>query len=183
MPLLVLVLACASGPTTSAAPPAVSPAPPAATPAPAAPVEAAPPPATPRDAADDAFNAAMQAYETKAPGAGPLVEQALGAYRALGTLDSDGQFHVAVLQLAADEPADARKTCAALLAAHPDHLLALGIDARAAQKLGDTKAAHADWDHLVAAWDKPREALPEYEDHDRFLEVLQNEALTALATP
>ena len=180
--MLVLALLGCNEPAPPSAPaftpPTTSLAPAAATPA----VAEAPAAATPRSMADDAFNEAMQAHETGNPAAAKAVPRALTAYKALGTIDTDGQFHVALLELAADDAAAARKTCDTILAAHPNHLFALGTAGRAAVKSGDAKAARAYYERLVAAWDQPREALPEYEDHDRLLVVFQKEALTSLAT-
>lgn len=182
MLIVLALLGCNQPAPTSApafTPPSTSPAPaPAVAPAAA---EAAPA-STPRSMADDAFNEAMMAYEKGDPAAAKAVPRALAAYKALGNIDTDGKFHVALLELAVDDPAAARATCDGILAGHPNHLFALGTAGRAAVKAGDDKAARGYYERLVAAWDQPREALPEYEDHDRLLPVFQKEALTALAT-
>lgn len=179
---VLALLGCNQPAPTSA--PAFTPPSASLAPAPSAPSApaAAPPTTTPRAMADAAFNDAMQAYETGDPAAATAVPRALAAYKAIQGIDSDGKFHVALLEIAVNDPAAARATCDAILAAHPNHLFALGTAGRAAVKAGDTKAARAYYERLVAAWDQPREALPEYEDHDRLLPVFQKEALTALAT-
>lgn len=181
--MLLLLLACDSPPSTR------EPIGPAATPAPA-PAEAAvapAPPATPaepkppRAVADEAFNAAMRAYEGGSPEAATLVPRAIAAYGALPTVDSDGLFHLALLHLAAGDAAAARTTCEQGLARHPAHLLLLATAGKAAGKLGDAAGAQGYYQRLVAAWDQPREPLPEYEDHDRLLPIYQQEALGFLA--
>ena len=185
--MLFLFLAC-GGETPPAATPTASPAP-ATTPAPAAlQTDAAPSgpvvvPAAPssdpaRAAADDAFTAAMKAHQSGEE-SGSLVNKALSAYAALPTLDTDGRFHVAVLQGAAGDYPAAKATAEAILAEHPHHLLAIGAAARAAKEAGDTAAAKAWYQRYMDAWPLPRETLPEYKEHASLLEKLRAEAAAA----
>lgn len=146
----------------------------------AAPAE---PPVDPaRAAADEAFNNAMRADQAQTPDASELVASARAAYGAL-TLDSDGLLHLALLELAAGDPKAACATAERILIDHPDHLLAMGTCARASQRLGDTAANRVWQERFVAAWDRPREDLPEFEHHARMLPALQKEAVTALTAP
>jgi hypothetical protein len=177
--LFLLVLACDPAvPPSPPAPAAV--ATPLASPAPVAEVE---PPADPvRAAADQAFNDAMRADQAGAADAPALVARAREAYGRI-ELDSDGLFHLALLEMAAGEHGAACKTAERILVDHPDHLLAIGACARAATRGGDTAGARVWQERFVAAWDRPREALPEFDHHDRLLPILQREAVTALTAP
>lgn len=141
-----------------------------------------PPPApeTPRDQADALFNEAMMASEAndseKLMQAQP---RALAAYRALGAIDDDGTYHVAVLELAAAQYTEARATAATLLAKNPKHLLALAVSMRAAARAGDAAAARDFAKRLLDAYDaESLRALPEYQDHARMLPAGRTEAQT-----
>lgn len=130
-----------------------------------------PTPETPRDRADALFNEAMMASESNdAAALAQSLPRALAAYQALGAIDDDGTYHVAVLELAGAKFTEARATAATMLAKNPKHLLALAVSMRAASRAGDTAAARDFAKRLLDAWDteSPR-ALPEYQDHARML--------------
>ena len=170
--MLFLLLACEPAapvvPTPAAPPPAPS---------------AAEPPVDPaRAAADEAFNDAMRADQAGTADAPELVARARAAYGALA-LDSDGLLHLALLELAAGDPAAACATAERILVDHPDHLLAIGTCARASQRRGDAAATRSWQERFVAAWDRPREDLAEFEHHARMLPALQKEAVMALTAP
>lgn len=158
-------------------PPSTPPAPPAL---PAAPMPAQP--QTPREAADQLFNAAMTAAERRDEATSArLLPGAMAAYRALAPLDGDGLFHLAALELAAGKYDDALATCATLLATQPNHLLALGLSLRSAERKGDLPAARAFAQRLLAAYDAESvRPLPEYQDHQRLLPTYRTEAQARL---
>lgn len=168
---------------------------PAPTAAPALPPMAAPPfappppeaampsaPASPREAADQLFNAAMMADEQNDQATlAQVLPRALAAYRGLAPLDGDGTFHLASLELAGARDTEARATCATLLATNPNHLLALGISLRAAERMGDATGTRDFAQRLLKAWDsESTRALPEYRDHERMLPTYRAEAMAAL---
>ena len=139
-------------------------------------------PASPREAADQLFNAAMTASEQQDQATlSTVLPQALAAYGALGPLDGDGAFHLAALQLAGGHLAEARATCATLLKTNPGHLLALGISQRAAERAGDAPAARDFAQRLLRAYDaEAARPLPEYQDHQRMLPSYRSAALAAV---
>lgn len=137
-----------------------------------------PAPATPRDEADALFNQVMMASETNdRETLTQVLPGALAAYRALGALDDDGAYHVALLELVGAKFAEARATSATLLAKNPKHLLALAVSMRAAAGDGDTAAARDFAKRLLEAYDSESlRALPEYQDHARMLPNYRAEA-------
>lgn len=139
-------------------------------------------PASPREAADQLFNTAMMAGEQKDQATlAQVLPQALAAYRALAPLDGDGTFHLAALELEGAKYAEARATCATLLATNPNHLLALGISRRAAEQTGDAAGARDFAQRLLKAWDaESTRPLREYQDHQRVLPAYRAEAMAAL---
>ncbi|MBL8918781.1 MAG: hypothetical protein JNJ54_07990 [Myxococcaceae bacterium] len=170
--------------------PAPSAAPVAPMAAPAMPPMASPPfappmpsqPASPREAADELFNAAMMAAERNDQATlARVLPGAMAAYRALSPLDGDGSFHLAALELTGGRFSEARATCAAVLTTNPKHLLALGVSLRAAERAGDTAAARGFAQRLLEAYDgEASRPLPEYQDHQRMLPAYRAEAMAAL---
>lgn len=160
--------------------------PPPSGPAPgAAALPALPPPsgtATPRERADTLFNAVMMASEQGDQAAlAQAAPQAIAAYRQLASLDNDGVYHLAALQLANKEFAAARTTAEGLLAKEKGHLLALSVAAQAAAGAGDQGAAKAHYQRLLDAYDaEVVRQLPEYHDHQRMLPGLREAARQAL---
>lgn len=139
-------------------------------------------PLGPRELADALFNDAMTASESgQGAEAAVLLPQALSAYQGLGLLDDDSQFHVALLQLAAKNPKEARAAAERILAKEPKHLLALGVAALAAQDSQDAAGARAYSQRLVDAY--PAESAlhrPEYEQHARVMATYLERARQAL---
>ena len=138
-------------------------------------------PESPRETADLLFNQAMMANEQNdEAGLAQVLPGALAAYRALGELDDDGSYHVALLQLAGGKLSEARATSAGLLAKNPHHLLALAVSMHAAQKANDAAAARDFAQRILKAYDaEVGQPLPEYRDHGRMLPTYRAEALTA----
>ena len=139
-------------------------------------------PASPREAADQLFNTAMMAGEQKDQATlAQVLPRALAAYRALAPLDGDATFHLAALELEGAKDAEARATCATLLATNPNHLLALGISRRAAERMGDAAGARDFAQRLLKSYDaESTRPLPEYQDHQRMLPTYRDEAMSAL---
>lgn len=158
-----------------------APAPSMPMPMPQRPVAPGPEGGATRQQADSLFNAVMTASET---GDQATVTQmlpgALAAYRALGPLDDDGTFHVAILELSGGRYAEARTTAAALLAKNPKHLLALAVSMRAAVRGGDAAAAREFAKTLLEGYEQEvTRPLPEYQDHGRVLPSVRAEAEAA----
>lgn len=176
--MFLLLAACATEP---APPPPATPAPVVA-PAPvSAPAPEAPPADPARTAADEAFNTAMRAFEGQAPEAPVALAAALAAYQSLENVDSDGLFHVALIQLAMDDAKGARESAERVLGDYPEHIFALDIAARAADKLGDAAAAKAYYQKVSAGVGKPHPDLPEYEHHARLVDKIEARAAGWLA--
>lgn len=163
--------------------PAPAPAmPPMAAPAFAPPQPAPSQPASPREAADELFNVAMMASEKNDQATlAQALPQAIAAYRALGSLDGDATYHLAALELTGGRDAEARATCATLLTANPNHLLALGISMQAAERAGDAMARRDFAERLMKGYDAEAvRQLPEYRDHQRMLPNYRADAMAAL---
>ena len=142
-----------------------------------APPPAAPPPAqSPRMTADQLFNRAMMAHETRqTPQAAILLSEAINAYQGLEPLDADGLFHLASLQFADGDMAGARATADRILAMAPSHLLALGVAARASEKSAPNEAREY-WQRYLAAFDEQQGRVPEYAHHQQLFPILNGEA-------
>jgi len=137
---------------------------------------------TPRQQADALFNVVMSAAEQgDAKTVSEALPEAMRAYQGLGELDSDGIFHVALLQLSGKDFAGARATAEVILSKLPNHLLALSVAAKAAASAGDAKAARAYNEQLLSAYDtEVLKTLPEYQDHARVLPTERDLARKAL---
>jgi tetratricopeptide (TPR) repeat protein len=92
---------------------------------------------TPRQAADALFDRAMYAHETgDAATALQFVPMAIQAYEGLPILDPDARYHLALLQLAGNQPEAALEETEILLTDVPNHLLGLSATARAYEQMG-----------------------------------------------
>lgn len=138
-----------------------------------APAMGTPPPlsASPRENADRLFNRVMTDRESgNTQQLTFLTDMAVDAYRMAEPLDSDGLYHLSVLETANGEPEAARATAERILASSPTHLLALAAAADASLQTGDTAAARTFFQTFIDAYDTEREkALPEYRDHAQVL--------------
>lgn len=175
---LMLSRPAAPPPPTPATPPPLMPAPMP----PGMPPPGFAPTQDPRQVADSLFNEAMMATEQGDQATlAQVLPGALAAYRGLSQLDDDGRYHVALLELSGGHFAEARATCAGLLAKHPNHLLALGVSLRAAARGGDAAAARDFAQRLVQAYEAEANLpLPEYRDHQRIFPALRQEAQALL---
>lgn len=128
-------------------------------------------PVTPRQVADGLFNEAMTAYEGGNPtAAARLVPRAVAAYRGLNELDLDARYHLALLSLADDRPAEALAQTDTMLTEAPNHLLALTLAARSHEQLGNLDRAAQLYRLFLDAY-APEEIVsrPEYLDHRTVL--------------
>jgi hypothetical protein len=133
---------------------------------------------TGREAADQLFNQAMYAYETGDNAtATQFIPMALDAYRDLGSLDLDGRYHIALLELAAGRPQLALAQADTMLAAVPEHLLALSVSGRSYESLGQDQRAIDFYQRFLRAY-TPDNAVSrtEYMDHAGALPLRRDHA-------
>lgn len=133
---------------------------------------------TPRQAADRLFDRVMRAGE-----AGDTAQvvnflpMAISAYERARPLDSDGLFHLSVLQRTANQFEAALRTASTGLEEAPDHLLLLSAAAEAARQLGDTATAQQHYAHLLDVWEDERNSgLEDYQVHSALLPQIRNDA-------
>lgn len=133
---------------------------------------------TPREAADRLFNRVMQSVSSgDTAQARAFLPMAISAYGRVENLDTDGRYHLAVLQLVGGNPREARKESDAILAKEPRHLFALFTAAQAEQALGNAGQAKELYGKFLAAYDsESRRDLPEYRDHQQALAPMRDEA-------
>ncbi len=145
--------------------------------APSSPPRAAAQPATnqppdiasmsPRDAADRLFNRVMTAAERNdAEEAARFFPMAIQAYEALGPLDNDARFHVALLQLTAGDIKKASAQLDAIRKAAPKHLLGIILAHDIAERSGDKAGVAKAYKAFLAAYDAEMAAKrEEYQHH------------------
>ena len=135
-----------------------------------------------RTNADRLFNRIMTAAEQgNEAEVAQFMPMAVQAYGMVEGLDDDGLFHLAILHLTGGDPAAAMATAERILQGSPDHILALGVAAAAAERAGDAGQARDYHQRLLDAY--PGEAakpLPEYVDHQRMLPEYRRAATEAL---
>jgi hypothetical protein len=147
------------------------------------PQSAAPPPAqSPRAVADQLFNRAMMAYETgQTQQAAVFLPEAIAAYRGLEPLDTDGLFHLALLQISDGDAAGSRATADRILATSPDHLLGLAAAAQASEKIAPEEA-NGFWQRYLDAFAiQQGRGGAGYEHHQQLFPILTNRAKESLA--
>lgn len=132
-----------------------------------------PPPltGTPREQADRLFNRIMTEREGgDTAKARFLLPMGILAYEQAGDLEADGLYHLALLQSSAGRSADAIATAKRILATDPDHILALGAAAEAAEDAGDNSAARGYYEHILRVYDREKtKTTAEYIDHAKIL--------------
>lgn len=138
---------------------------------------------SPREAADRLFNRIMQAAASgDSLGAQQFMPMALQAYERARPLDSDGLYHLSLLQRTGFDAEGALATAQEILAEEPNHLLGLQAAAEAALELGRTDEAAAYYRRIVDSYDaEVARELPEYLGHARIIEPLRAEAEAFLA--
>jgi tetratricopeptide (TPR) repeat protein len=137
---------------------------------------------SPRMAADQLFNQALSAYEGgDSAGARQFIPMALTAYRGLADLDLDGRYHVALLELAANQPRAALAQADTMLAQVPNHLFGLLVAASAHDLLGQSDRAADYYQAFLGAYTPDVAASrQEYLDHGRMLPARQQTAIEYL---
>lgn len=138
---------------------------------------------TPREAADRLFKRVMDALtQGNNAEAVAFLPMAIDAYGLARPLDSDGLYHLALLQGAAGDFAGSLETAREGIEGAPEHLLLLSSAAEASRELGDTAAAAEYYTLLLDAWDRELALLrPEYTDHSRILPLVREDAELFLA--
>lgn len=146
----------------------------------AVPAESVPPPVdlstmTPRQAADRLFNRVMAADErgdrAEVMQFGPM---ALEAYKLVDLLDADARYHIGLISLLLGDLDNVRRQINNLESEAPDHLLGLALSIKAAEKVGDGKAASIARARFAGAYDvEIGKGRPEYEAHRVTLESLR----------
>lgn len=133
---------------------------------------------SPREAADRLFNRVMTAVSTgDTTQARQFVPMAVMAYQRVDSLDADGRYHLATLQLVAGDYAAARAQADTLLAGSPTHLFGLFSAAQAESSLGNAAAAKALFRRFLQSYDaEVAKKLPEYEEHSQALPAMKAEA-------
>jgi tetratricopeptide (TPR) repeat protein len=138
---------------------------------------------TPREAADRLFNRVMEYVSVgDSAQAQAFLPMAIAAYDRARPLDHDGLFHLSLLNRTANNLDAALADAEEVLAAEPNHLLALSAAAEAAIELGRLDAAEGYYSRLVEAY--PQEStrpLPEYEGHANLMESARTAAQAFLA--
>ena len=127
---------------------------------------------TPREAADRLFNRIMMASEQgKRDEALRFVPMAIQAYGDLPELDRDAHFHLGLIHGVAGDTAGVDRQIAVLRQGVPNHLLALVLEHRNAERSGDPAAVSRTLAAFAAAYDAEiATGRPEYEAHRNTIE-------------
>ena len=122
---------------------------------------------SPREAADQLFDRVMRGLSSgDTEGAMGFMPMAISAYQLLDSLDADGQFHLALLQLRADRAEESLASSRTGLEQFPDHLLLLSTAGDAAVEVGDDAAAEAFYRRTLEVYDaEVAKELREYQAH------------------
>jgi tetratricopeptide (TPR) repeat protein len=106
---------------------------------------------------------------------------AIGAYQRVDSLDADGRYHLAALQLVGGNFAGARAEADSILARNPTHLFGLFAAADAERERGNTAAAKDLYQRFLRAYDaEVAKKLPEYEEHSQGLPAMKAAAEQAV---
>ena len=127
---------------------------------------------SPREAADRLFNRVMTASERgDTEDAARFAPMALEAYDALGTLDNDARYHVALIHMTAGDIKSTRVQLDKLRQSAPNHLLGIMLDHQIAEQSGDKVSAARAYKAFLAAYDAEIVAgRLEYRDHQGSIE-------------
>lgn len=126
---------------------------------------------SPEERANRLFNQVMRLWsENKPDSAAFFAPMALASIEALSPLTLHSRYDMGLVALAAGDIPKASAQSDTILKKSPTHLLGLSLAARVADARGDSKAAKAIRQKLVAAEKSERaKGLPEYQDHDADL--------------
>jgi len=136
---------------------------------------------TPREAADRLFNRIMTASEQgDRAEALRFVPMAIQAYDGLPALDADAHYHLGLIHDVAGDDAEIDRQIAALRESAPNHLLALVLEYRMAERARDRATASRVLAAFTAAYDAEiAKRRPEYEAHRNSIERLRTAASQA----
>ena len=137
---------------------------------------------SPREAADRLFDRVMRTISAgDTAGALGFQPMAINAFEMAEPLDLDGMFHMALLQELSD-PSAALATARRMMESEPDHVLALGMAAESAARLGDQETAVTLFRKLLEVYDVQfARNLPEYEGHRNVMVAMKANAEAFLA--
>jgi hypothetical protein len=137
---------------------------------------------TPREAADRLFNRVMTAASTgDTAQAQRFLPMAIMAYQRVDTLDVDGRYHLAALQLVGHDYPAARAQADSILAASPTHLFGLFSAAAAEEGKGNAAGARDFYLRFIRAYDaEVAKKLPEYEEHSQGLPAMRAQAVAKM---
>jgi len=133
---------------------------------------------TPREAADRLFNRVMTAVAVDdSTEAGTFLPMAIAAFGLAEPLDTDGKFHVVLLQLTGQFNAEALVGAEEILSEHPNHLLGLAMAGDASLALGDSTSARGYYGRWLDAYEtETAKDLLEYRDHSPMFPEMQAKA-------
>ena len=137
---------------------------------------------TPREAADRLFNRVMTAASNgDTAQARQFIPMAIMAYQRVDSLDADGRYHLAALQIVGGSYDAARAQADTILASSPTHLFGLFTAADAEQHRGNAAGAKAFYQRFLDAYDaEVAKKLPEYEEHAQGLPAMKAAAEQAV---
>ena len=130
---------------------------------------------TPREAADRLFNRVMQAVSVNdSTEVVSFLPMAIRSFELAEPLDTDGKFHLVMLQLTGAFNAEALAGADEILSEQPNHLLGLATAGDASLALGDSAAAGAYYRRWLDAFESEQEKdLLEYRDHAAMFPGMQ----------
>ncbi len=130
---------------------------------------------TPREAADRLYNRVMTAVAVDdSTEAGTFLPMAIAAFELAEPLDTDGKFHVVLLQLTGQFNAEALEGAEEILSEHPNHLLGLAMAGDASLALGDSTSARGYYRRWLDAYEtESAKDLLEYRDHAPMFPEMQ----------
>jgi tetratricopeptide (TPR) repeat protein len=137
---------------------------------------------TPREAADRLFNRVMTAVSTgDTAQAKQFLPMAIMAYQRVDSLDADGRYHLAALEIVGGDYDSARAQADSILARSPTHLFGLFSAAEAEQRRGNAAGAKEFYGRFLRVYDSEiAKKLPEYEEHAQGLPAMKEAAQRAV---
>ena len=138
---------------------------------------------SPREQADGLFDVVMMALERgDTAQVGFHAPMALGAYRNLGTLDADAQYHVGLLRGALGDNDGMLAMADSLQAVFPGHLLATTLRKAVAEARGDSAAVLDAYRQFLNDYgNEASVSRQEYLLHQRTIDAFLAEARRATA--
>ncbi len=130
---------------------------------------------TPREAADRLFDRVMRAVSTDdAAEVVQFLPMAIRSLELVEPLDTDGQFHLVMLQLTGQFNSEALAGAEGILSEQPTHLLGLATAGDASLALGDSASARGYYRRWLNAYESERaKDLLEYQDHAPMFPQMQ----------